>query len=71
MVKDGLLVRQRHRKSGDSKRLKRAKKVRQIAHEKWQENGIHAAFLESRVLHHRRKRMPDGIANHSVDASLA
>ncbi len=47
------------------------KKIAELAHQKWEIDGINAARRESRVVQQRRKRVADGIANHTIDPRAA
>ena len=48
-----------------------SEKIAELAHQKWEIDGVHAARRESRVVQQRRKRVADGIANHTVDPRAA
>src|SRR5258706_960465 len=69
VFEDGLLVRQGDAETADTEVRNSRKKIAELPHQKWEIDGINAPHRESRVVHQRRKRMTDGIANHSVDPS--
>src|SRR6267142_1812900 len=68
IFQNGLLVRQRHAESPDSKFRNRLEEIRQLMNEEWQIDSINFARHKPRVMQQRRERMSNGIADHAVNA---
>ena len=71
VTQDTLLVRNRDRKAGNAKRPGRAQEIAKVPNQKRHKDGIEFARAKRRVMHQRRQRMADGIADHAVNASSA
>ncbi len=71
VFEDGLLVRQGDAETADSELRNSREKIDEPAHQKREVDGVNAARRESGVVQQWRKRMSDGIANHSVDPRAA
>ena len=67
ILENGLLVWMSDTESADTKFGYGRQKIGKVMHEEWEIDGIDATRYEPRVVQKRRKRMSDGIANHSVD----
>ena|SRR5437016_3748841 len=66
ILEDSLLVWNRDAEAAHSEHRNRVKKILQIVHEKWEVDRAAFARNIANVVHQRRKRMPNRIANHSV-----
>ena len=64
-------MRQGNAETADTELRNSRKKIAELVHQKWETDGINAAGRESPVVQQGRKRMADGIANHSVDPRAA
>ncbi len=71
VFEDGLLVRNGDTEATDAEFRDGIEKIAKPAHQKREIDSVHLSCDKSRVMQKRRKRMADGIANHSVDASAA
>src|SRR5271155_5566992 len=68
MPQNRFLVRQSHAKSRNPQRPNRRNKIPQIPHQHRHINRIHTPRAKSSILHLRRKRMPNRIADHRVNS---
>src|SRR6267143_7005528 len=71
ILENCLLVWMSDAETFDTELWNSGKKIAELAHQKWEIDSINAARRESRIVQQGRKRMADGIANHSVDPRAA
>src|SRR6267143_75074 len=71
ILENCLLVWMSNAETFDTELWNSGKKIAELAHQKWEIDGINAARREPRIVQQRRKRVADGIANHTVDPRAA
>src|SRR3989442_2610688 len=67
ILENCLLVWMSDAETFDTELWNSGKKIAELAHQKREIDGINPARQKSRVVQQRRKRVADGIANHTVD----